>query len=104
MGDGNWASLKSVDAESRLLWRSSKLTDGRKSKEEAASPRSVEDPGPFRLDENRGWAFAAAVLSIGPFVEVRWGDGGFDEFIKSRVLSANKRLALMECLRAKAAA
>lgn len=32
-GEGNWASLNSVEADSRLLWRSSKLTEGRKSKE-----------------------------------------------------------------------
>jgi hypothetical protein len=31
VGEGNWESLKSVEADSRLLWRSSKLTDGRKS-------------------------------------------------------------------------
>lgn len=31
VGDGNWVSLKSVDADSRLLWRSSKLTEGKKS-------------------------------------------------------------------------
>jgi hypothetical protein len=32
-GAGNCVSLKSVDADSRLVWRSSKLTDGRKSYE-----------------------------------------------------------------------
>jgi hypothetical protein len=31
VGEGNWVSLKSVEADSRLLCRSSKLTDGRKS-------------------------------------------------------------------------
>jgi hypothetical protein len=32
-GAGNCVSLKSVDADSKLVWRSSKLTDGRKSYE-----------------------------------------------------------------------
>jgi hypothetical protein len=30
-GDGNWASLKSEEADSMLAWRSSKLTEGKKS-------------------------------------------------------------------------
>lgn len=30
-GEGNWVSVNSVDADSILVWRSSKLTDGRKS-------------------------------------------------------------------------
>lgn len=39
---GNWVSLKSEEADSRLLWRSSKLTEGKKSKE--PGPRSLS-PG-----------------------------------------------------------
>lgn len=31
VGIGNWVNLKSLEADSRLLWRSSKLTEGRKS-------------------------------------------------------------------------
>lgn len=93
VGDGNCASLNSVEPVSRLLWRSSKLTDGRKSKDEAVSPRSVDEAGPFRLDENKGWALADAALSIGSSVEMRWGDGGFDRSAKSRVLQADKGLA-----------
>ena len=31
VGDGNCVNLNSVDADSKLLWRSSKLTEGRKS-------------------------------------------------------------------------
>lgn len=92
MGDGNCASLKSVGPVSRLLWRSSKLTDGRKSKDEVVSPKSVDDAGPFRLDENRGWALVDAVLSIGSSVGRRWGDGGFDRFAESRVLREDKAL------------
>jgi hypothetical protein len=33
VGDGNWVSLKSVEADSILLCRSSKLTEGKKSKD-----------------------------------------------------------------------
>lgn len=93
-GDGNWASLNSVEPVSRLLWRSSKLTDGRKSKDEVVSPRSADDAGAFRLDENRGWVLVDAVLSIGSSVEGCWGgDGGFDRFAKSRVLSGRQRVS-----------
>jgi len=52
VGDGNWANLKSVEADSRLLWRSSKLTEGKKSKEVVVSPKSFEDEGSFRRREN----------------------------------------------------
>lgn len=38
VGQGNCVSLNSVDADSRLLWRSSKLTEGKKSKELVDSP------------------------------------------------------------------
>lgn len=31
VGEGNWVNLKSVDADSKLLCRSSKLTEGKKS-------------------------------------------------------------------------
>lgn len=31
VGEGNWVNLNSVEADSRLLCRSSKLTEGRKS-------------------------------------------------------------------------
>ena len=90
-GDGNCASLYSVEPVSRLLWRSSKLTDGRKSKDDAVSPKLlVDDAASFCLSENRGWALADAVLSIGSSVERRWGDGGFDRFARSRVLRADK--------------
>lgn len=92
VGDGNCASLKSVEPVSRLLWRSSKLTDGRKSKDEVASPKSVDDAGPFRFDENRGRALVDAGLSIGSSFERRWGDGGVDRFSESRVLQKDKGL------------
>lgn len=90
VGDGNCASLKSVEPVSRLLWRSSKLTDGRKSKDEVVSPKSVDDAGPFRLDENRGWVLVDAVLSIGSSVGRCWGDGGIDRFAESRLLQVDK--------------
>jgi hypothetical protein len=31
VGEGNWVSVNSVDADSMLVWRSSKLTEGKKS-------------------------------------------------------------------------
>jgi hypothetical protein len=64
VGDGNCVSLKSVEAVSRLLCRSSKLTEGRKSNEVAGS---VTSPGrPFLPPkENREWLFEDEALSIG---------------------------------------
>ncbi len=55
VGEGNWVSLKSVEADSRLLWRSSKLTEGRKSKDVVVeSPMSSDAPFPFLPpNENR---------------------------------------------------
>lgn len=65
VGDGNWVSLKSVDADSRLLWRSSKLTEGRKSKD-AAVESSISSGAPFLPPkENREWLLAEDALSIG---------------------------------------
>lgn len=43
VGEGNWVSLKSVEADSRLLWRSSKLTEGRKSNEPELSTFVPDD-------------------------------------------------------------
>lgn len=37
VGEGNWVSLNSVEADSMLLWRSSKLTEGRKSNDALGS-------------------------------------------------------------------
>jgi hypothetical protein len=54
VGEGNWVSLKSVEAVSRLLWRSSKLTEGRKSRDVLDSPKLVGAP-PFRPNEKREW-------------------------------------------------
>jgi hypothetical protein len=50
VGEGNCVSLKSVEADSKLLWRSSKLTEGRKSKEALVSPISAA--GSFLPNEN----------------------------------------------------
>lgn len=83
VGDGNWANLKSVEADSRLLWRSSKLTEGRKSKEVVVSPKSFEDEGSFRRSENNVWELAGAVLIIGALENVRLGEGGCDKFVGS---------------------
>jgi hypothetical protein len=44
VGDGNWVSLKSVEADSRLLCRSSKLTEGRNSNEVLLSVTSSATP------------------------------------------------------------
>jgi hypothetical protein len=65
VGDGNWVSLKSVDADSKLLWRSSKLTDGRKSKD-AVVGSSISSGAPFLPPkENREWLLADDALNIG---------------------------------------
>jgi hypothetical protein len=69
-GDGKRDSLKSVEADSKLVWRSSKLTEGRKSKELALSPDSVA--APFRpVKEKRAWLLEGEALSIGA-----WNEGG----------------------------
>lgn len=60
VGEGNWVSLKSVDADSILAWRSSKLTEGRKSYEFEAWRAA----SPFRLNEKCDWLGA---LSMGAF-------------------------------------
>jgi hypothetical protein len=62
--------LKSVEAVSKLLWRSSKLTEGRKSKEADVFPTSSE--GSFlRPNENSEWLLAEEALSIGASREGR---------------------------------
>lgn len=64
VGEGNCVSLKSVEADSRLLWRSSKLTEGRKSKD--AVVESVgSSVAPFLPPkEKREWLLADEALSI----------------------------------------
>ena len=64
VGDGNWVSLKSVEADSKLLCRSSKLTEGRNSNEVAVSVTSSDRPlRPPK--ENREWLLEDEALSIG---------------------------------------
>jgi len=53
VGDGNCVSLKSVDADSRLLWRSSKLTEGRKSNEVVVESAISSDAPLLPPKENR---------------------------------------------------
>lgn len=65
VGDGNWVSLKSVDADSKLLWRSSKLTDGRKSNEPVGSPVASSEAPLLGPKEKRVWLFDDEALSIG---------------------------------------
>jgi hypothetical protein len=64
VGDGNCVSLKSVEAVSRLLCRSSKLTEGRNSNEVAESVTSSGRPF-LPPKENREWLFEDEALSIG---------------------------------------
>lgn len=68
VGEGNWVSCrKSPDVEdSMLLWKSSKLTWGRKlyCVESSCSTRSGSGPGPFRPKENREWLLEEDALSI----------------------------------------
>lgn len=61
---GNWVNLKSVEAVSRLLWRSSKLTDGKKSKE-VVEPSSISLGAPFRPKENSEWLLEEEACNIG---------------------------------------
>jgi hypothetical protein len=63
VGEGNCVSLKSVDADSRLLCRSSKLTDGRNSYAPVDSATSFGPP--FRPKENREWLLEDDALNIG---------------------------------------
>src|SRR3569833_1946237 len=73
VGEGNWVSLNSVEADSRLLWRSSKLTEGRKSYETAGSATSSDGmvlpppppTPPFLPKEKSEWLLAEEALSIG---------------------------------------
>lgn len=65
LGGGNWVSLKSVEAVSKLLWRSSKLTEGRKSNEvDVVSFTSLDAPF-LPPKENREWLLDDEALSIG---------------------------------------
>lgn len=58
-------SLKSVEADSRLLWRSSKLTEGRNSKDALAMSVTLLDT-PFPAPkEKREWLLEEEALSIG---------------------------------------
>jgi hypothetical protein len=71
VGDGNWVSLKSVEADSKLLCRSSKLTEGRNSNEVAGSVTSSGRP--FRPPkEKREWLLEEEALSIGASSVGRW--------------------------------
>jgi hypothetical protein len=66
-GDGNWVNLNSVEADSRLLWRSSKLTEGKKSKS-AVELSSTSFGAPFRPKENKEWLLDEDACNI----EVSW--------------------------------
>lgn len=67
MGDGNWVSLKSVDADSKLLCKSSKFTEGRKSKDVGvfSFTSSLGGCTPFLPKENKEWLLEDDALSIG---------------------------------------
>lgn len=69
VGEGKAVNLNSVEADSMLLWRSSKFTEGRKSYEPVVSAVSCAAPFP-PPNENKGWVFEdVEALSIGPFFE-----------------------------------
>jgi hypothetical protein len=72
VGDGNWVSLKSVEANSRLLCRSSKLTEGRNSNEGWESVTSSDRPF-LPPKEKREWLFEDEALSIGALSRVGRG-------------------------------
>ena len=71
VGDGNWVSLKSVEADSKLLCRSSKLTEGRNSNEAVLSVTSSDRPF-LPPKENREWLLEDEALSIGASMVGRW--------------------------------
>ena len=52
-----------MEADSRLLWRSSKLTEGRNSKELEESPGPLD--AAFRPKEKREWLLDEDACSIG---------------------------------------
>jgi hypothetical protein len=56
--------LKSAEADSRLLWRSSKLTEGRNSKDVVLSVTSSDRPF-LPPKENKEWLLDDEALSIG---------------------------------------
>lgn len=63
-------SLNSVEADSRLLCRSSKLTEGRKSKD-AVVGSSLRSPSPpCRPKEKSEWLFEDEALSIGALLAI----------------------------------
>lgn len=65
-GIGNCANLKSVEMDSRLLCKSSKLTEGRKSSGPGVvSPTSLLPPS--RPKVNSEWLLDEEACSIGPF-------------------------------------
>lgn len=61
VGEGNCVNLKSVDADSILACKSSKLTEGRKSNE----PEGLCRASPFRFNEKCDWLLDE--VSIGAF-------------------------------------
>lgn len=65
LGEGNWVRVNSVEAEAMLVWRSSKLTEGRKSW--GAARWSADEPAsPFRAPKDkRECLLEAEALSIG---------------------------------------
>lgn len=81
-GDGNWVSFRASDA-SMLVWKSSKLTSGRKpywmvevevscSGATASGPENSSAVGAYRPKENREWLFEDDAESMGlPAVEGR---------------------------------
>lgn len=76
VGEGNWVNVKSPEADSKLLWRSSKLTWGRKSywpAGESCSSGAGLGTVPLRPKENREWLLWEEALSIGaPLMEERF--------------------------------
>jgi hypothetical protein len=94
VGDGNCVSLNSVEADSRLLWRSSKLTEGRKSND-AVVESVTSSVAPFRPPkEKREWLLADEALSIGASAVDRRMDPIFVGLVLFLPLSrTDKRLA-----------
>lgn len=71
VGEGNCVSVNSVDADSMLVCRSSKLTEGRKSNEPAVWPVDC-GVSPLRPKSRSEWLFEDDALSIGAFEAARW--------------------------------
>lgn len=94
VGDGNWVSLNSVDAVSRLLCRSSKLTEGRKSSESDVSTFDVAVAFAFRPNEKSEWLLEDEAWSIGSLVVETAVEAAFEFCLRLQQSAEGQRWGL----------